>query len=266
MRIKKLLTEALIIDKFGLTKEEKYAIQYLHQKFGNTSSWALSFNKMVDMLEDVLGFSFTVSAKLAKIYINYRDFIFKEINEKYFSMDETEIIYEFLSKYLSSDRYENEFKKKFEDVIKKSHLADLYGDDSFYTSIFTNTYSNSIIFYVVFEPTKIGDVSLTALESRNLKWKAMFQVDFRKLESMVKQKQNIGKEIPFNLTIRDIEYNFPIPELEGSTDEFTIPFDLDIDNLNFNDIQKLVFDQKNSIVNYVLDIIKEINTHLNIQS
>ena len=142
MRIKKLLTEALIIDKFGLTKEEKCAIQYLHQKFGNTSSWALSFNKMVDMLEDVLGFSFTVSAKLTKIYINYRDFIFKEINEKYFSMDETEIIYEFLSKYLSSDRYENEFKKKFEDVIKKSHLADLYGDDSFYTSIFTNTYSN----------------------------------------------------------------------------------------------------------------------------
>ena len=49
------------------------------------------------------------------------------------------------------------------------------------------------------------------------------------------------KQIPFIIKLRDIEYDFPMPELEGSKDKINIPINFDIENIEKNDIYEIIF-------------------------
>jgi hypothetical protein len=93
------LNESIVLDSItDLTNEEKLALIFLHNKFKNVKyDFELNINKLIDLVEDDLGLSFTTSLKVAKLYKTKRDFLFQELVKD--KENNTEIIYEFLKKY-----------------------------------------------------------------------------------------------------------------------------------------------------------------------
>jgi hypothetical protein len=120
-------------------------------------------------------------------------------------------------------------------------------------------YSNILMFFFIFEPIVLDDKILTYDERNDKKWKAIFKVDFNDLKNLVESGVEDIDYIPFKVTISDIEYNFPIPELNNSTDEIKIPIDFDVNNLNKNQCIEIIFGEKNSIFTHLENIITDIN-------
>jgi hypothetical protein len=56
-------------------------------------------NELIDDIEN-LGFTFTTSMKLAKLYKTQRDYLFKEYDEKYLFSSNSEILSEAFKKYI----------------------------------------------------------------------------------------------------------------------------------------------------------------------
>lgn len=232
---KNIIKEALGLDVlFNLKKDEKSAIKFLHKKYENVEyNFLLRLNELIDFLED-MGFNYTTSMKLATLYKNNRDQLFKNFHEKYYNTSESEIIYNALEKFSYYKNNEEELTQLLRKRFKNSKLAKKYGYDSFYIAPWAT--SNQISFYMTY--TKPGS------GWRNT-WKIIMNYNYKSLEDKV----GFIDKIPFIVSIRDIEGDFPVPELEGSTDNVEIPITFDIDELNRNDIYDIILGKENSLFN-----------------
>ena len=83
-KYKNLISEALVLDNaFNLPNDQKTALKFLHKKYKDVKyEFELRMNDLIDDVEN-LGFTFTTSMKLAKLYKTQRDYLFKEYDEKY---------------------------------------------------------------------------------------------------------------------------------------------------------------------------------------
>lgn len=230
---KKIIKEALGLDVlFNLKKDEKSAIKFLHKRYKDIEyNFQLRINDLVDFLED-MGFNFTTSMKLATIYKNNREQLFRDYHEKYYNITETEIIYNSLEKFIGEKGNDEEITNLSRQRFKESELANKFGYDSFYIAVWVH--SNQISFYITYTKPDSGWKQT---------WKCIMTYNFRGLEDKV---GSIDK-IPFIVNIRDIDGDFPIPELEGSNDKIEIPITFDIDELNKNDIYNIVLGKDNSL-------------------
>jgi hypothetical protein len=234
MNYKKLIREALGLELFfNLNKEEKFALNFLHKRYKDINyDFQLITNDMVNELED-LGFNFTTSIKLASLYKNNRDKLFKDYHEKYYELNESKIVHAALTKYLGQQSDETKLRSMFTERFKTSSLAKKFGDENFFLSFWSSSYSDDVSFYVLY----------STLTSNN-KWKCIVKYDFTDLS----KKSGDINSIPFTVTIKGIEHDFPIPELEGSTDTIEIPINFNVENITRNDVYEIVFGEKNSLV------------------
>jgi len=232
---KKIIKEALGLDVlFNLKKDEKSAIRFLHRKYSDVKyNFELRNNELIDFLED-MGFNFTTSMKLTNLYKNNREQLFKDYHEKYYSTSETEIIFNALEKFIGYKSNADELTDLVRERLRNSMLAKKFGFDSFYFASWTHSGQFSI--YVTYTPPNSGWKHL---------WKCVMTYDFSELDD----KSGKIDKIPFVVSIRGIEGDFPIPELEGSKDKIEIPITFDLDELNKNDIYNIVLGDKNSLVN-----------------
>lgn len=254
-KYKNLISEALVLDTaFNLPNDQKTALKFLHKKYKDVKyDFELGMNQLIDDVE-TLGFSFTTSMKLAKLYKTQRDYIFKEYDEKYLFSSNSEILAEAFRKYILSGP-EDELTRITRIRLKKSKLSKLYGEDSFYSSIWTSAWGSTISFYLIYEPRNDKDGNyLTYSESSKIKWKAVFRYDLSKLSEL----EGTIKSIPVTASIGDFEYNFPMPELNNSKDVFSLPVKLDVEEIDKKYILELVFGKKNSIFNHFENLVEEI--------
>lgn len=228
---KKLIREALGLDTlFNLNKDEKVALKFLHKKYEKIEyTFQIRIEEMLNYLEE-MGFNFTTSMKLASLYKNNRDKLFKQYHEKYYDIYESQIIYAALSKFMSSDRDASESEKILKEKFKNSILPKKFGENVFYVALWAHP--DEISFYITHGNTGSD------------RWKCIMTYSYKNLENKVGDI----KSIPFDVKIRDIEgSSFPIPELEGSTDRIEIPITFNIEDLSKNDIYEIVFGDKNSL-------------------
>lgn len=232
---KKIINEALGLDVlYNLKKDEKSALKFLHKKYKDVEyTFQLRTNELVDFVED-MGFNFTTSMKLATLYKNNRDQLFKEFHEKYYNISESEIVYNALEKFSYYKNNEDELTDLMRKRFKDSNLAKQFGYDRFYIAPWSH--SNEISFYITYTKPDSG--------WRNT-WKTIMSYNYRSLEDKV---GSIDK-IPFIVSMRGIEGDFPVPELEGSTDKIEIPITFDLDELNRNDIYNIILGKENSLFN-----------------
>lgn len=239
---KKIITEALGLDfLFDLKKDEKVALKFLHKRYLDVKyNFELKTNELVDYLED-MGFNFTTSMKLATLYKNNREQLFKDYHEKYYSTTEAEILHNGLNKFIGSKSNEDEVKNKLNERFESSKLAKEFGYDNFYLNCWP--FEDAFSFYISYHsPQSIN------------RWKTVMTYHYKDLEKM---SGNIDK-IPFIVEIRKIEGNFPMPELEGSKDKIEIPITFDIDELNKKDIYNIAFGKENSLFSDFDDRLMEI--------
>jgi len=64
--------------------------------------------------------------------------------------------------------------------------------------------------------------------------------------------------IPLKVTIKNIEGNFPVPELEGSSDMINIPIDFDVEEMTKKDVHKILLGDKNSITSDLEERLSQI--------
>ena len=254
-KYKNLISEALVLDSaFNLPNDQKTALKFLHKKYKDVKyEFELRMNDLIDDIEN-LGFTFTVSMKLAKLYKTQRDYLFKEYDEKYLFSSNSEILAEAFKKYIFNGP-EDELSRITKIRIKKSKLSKLYGEDSFYTAFWGSSYGSTITFYLIYEPKHDKDGNyISYSESNKIKWKALFSYNLSDLTEL----EGTITSIPVTATIRDIEHNFPIPELNGSRDVFTLPVKLDVEEIDRKYVLELVFGKKNSIFNHFENLLEEI--------
>jgi hypothetical protein len=230
MNIKKLIRETLGLDLFyNLGKDEKVALKFLHKKYSNEKyDFSLNVNEMIDLVED-MGFNFTTSMKLANLYKNHRDRLFKDFHEKYYDLDESKIVYNALQRYIGGNAKETEINSLVTNRFKSSMLSKKYDPIDFF--IWNWNHSGLAGFY------------LTYSNSINNRWKCIVKYDFSNLLKMSGEL----KSIPFEVTIESIEGNFPMPELEGVSEMIEIPITFDIENMTKKDIYDIYLGENNSL-------------------
>lgn len=231
MNIKKLIRETLGLDLFyNLGKDEKVALKFLHKKYSNEKyDFSLNVNEMIDLVED-MGFNFTTSMKLANLYKNHRDRLFKDFHEKYYDLDESKIVYNALQRYIGENVKDNELDKLLKNRFNSSMLSKKYDPTDFYVANWN--YSDLAGFYIKYQTTFTN------------RWKCIVDYNF----SDLKEKSGELKSIPFKVSIRSIEgESFPMPELEGVSEIIEIPITFDIENMTKKDIYDIYLGETNSL-------------------
>lgn len=245
---KKIIREALGLDLFfNLKKDERAALKILHKKYaGQGGIYSRDIDEMMEILED-LGFNITHSLKIANLYKKNREYLFKDYHEKYLDTSESDIMYKLFDKLSIGTELSNNQKinLKLKEALNSSGLPEKNIEN---LSLALWGLTNTFMFYIGYSDSK---------KIFSQKWKCLIDYNFKNLQTL----NSDLKSIPFDVRISDIEGEFPIPELQGSTDTIEIPITFDFENITKNDLYDIILNNKESLLSDVIDRIKEIISH-----
>lgn len=231
-KYQKFILEALVIDTISnISREDKSLLNLLHKLYGGKSSWMLDVNEIIDFMEE-MGYSYTKSLKMVTYYKKNRDLLFTEYSDVDGGVNTSKILYNFLSKYLADDRI-NKWGDRVKQKVDNSEEFKKYGDKVKISTTLWQHYGDQIGFFV-----------FNYIDYQNpLNWSCLITYSFKDLEKMDMDVDTI----PLKVGIKNIEGNFPVPELEESFDMINIPIDFDVEEMDRKDAEKILLGDKNSI-------------------
>lgn len=242
-KYQKFILETLVIDTISnISEEDKKVLIMLHKLYGKKSSWMLDINEIVNFIEEI-GFSYTKSLKLATYYKKNRDLLFTEYSNIGGDVYTSKILYKFLEKYLGDDKV-TKWATMTKEKIDNSEEFKKYEGKVNISSTLWQHYNDQVSFFIF---------NYKGYDSP-LNWSCMISYSFKDLENMDKDINTI----PLKVTIKNIEGNFPVPELEGSSDMINIPIDFDIEEMSKKDVHKILLGDKNSITSNLEERLSQI--------
>jgi hypothetical protein len=242
-KYQKFILEALVIDTISnISREDKSLLNLLHKLYGGKSSWMLDVNEIIDFMEE-MGYSYTKSLKMVTYYKKNRDLLFTEYSDIDSDVHRSKILYNFLGKYLADDKF-NKWGDRVKEKVDNSEEFKKYGDKGKISTTLWQHYGDQIGFFIF---------NYINYQSP-LNWSCLITYSFKDLEKMDMDVDTI----PLKVGIKNIEGNFPVPELEGSFDMINIPIDFDVEEMGRKDVEKILLGDNNSITSDLVERLDQI--------